>query len=326
MRAGSLALTYSHGESLIRRDFFDIVRIFAERGFHQTLMNNGFYVRSPDEAQRLREAGIGKALVSLDHIEPDVHNAHRGNRRAFDVAMTAVNYMRDAGIPRLGFSVAMDTHNYAAIPDIARLAIDMGLTDLSLMQTRYMDGHGFSTRYVAQYKEACRQIYELIVSHSDELDIYTHDPFMLSQMDHRILSDRTKYESYVGANVCNVGTNMVSIDPTGNVTGCNFLRKRFGNVREEPFIEIWKRLVEYYEPVKQPTSGSCTRCSLASSCSSGCLAFHEDPNEFDARCSTDPFPAIRPAGAVPPDTPARKPGPRQPDGPVFLTLTPRRLA
>ena len=47
--AGSASLVYSHGENMIRRDFHQAAAIFSERDFYQTLMLNGFYVRSTVE-------------------------------------------------------------------------------------------------------------------------------------------------------------------------------------------------------------------------------------------------------------------------------------
>ncbi|MBB2988529.1 radical SAM/SPASM domain-containing protein [Terracoccus luteus] len=321
--AGAMALTYSHGESLIRRDFLDIARLFAERGFHQTLMNNGFYVRDPSFAAALVESGIDKALVSLDHTDPQIHNQHRGNARSYRMATGAVGLLKEAGMSKVGFSVAIDEYNYGAIASTVELAVALGLTDVSFMQTRYMSGHTLGAHFLGVYKSVCREIYELSLQYRGVLDIYTHDPFMLHLIDDRLRDDPASYASFVGANVCNVGTNMVSIDPVGNVTGCNFLRESFGNVREEPFQEIWERLVDHYRPVKKPQSGACTGCSVASSCSTGCLAFHQAGVNVDARCSTSRFPEVS-ARPVPVEVASRPAVSPHADGRVLLPLAPKR--
>lgn len=323
--AGAMALTYSHGESLIRRDFLDIANLFAERGFHQTLMNNGFYVREPSFAAALVESGIDKALVSLDHTDPQIHNQHRGNARSYDVAIKAVGLLKEAGISKVGFSVAMDEYNYGAIESTVELAVDLGMTDVSFMQTRYMSGHTLSPQFLGVYKSVCREIYELSLQYRGALDIYTHDPFMLHLIDERLRDDRAAYSSFVGANVCNVGTNMVSIDPVGNVTGCNFLRESFGNVREEPFQKIWERLIDHYRPVKEPLSGACKGCSRASSCSTGCLAFHQAGVNVDARCSTSRFTdvSVRP---VPVDVALGPAARLHANGRALLPLAPKRTS
>ena len=319
-----MALTYSHGESLIRRDFLDIAQLFADRGFHQTLMNNGFYVREPSFAASLVAAGINKALVSLDHAEPNVHNQHRGNARSYDVAIRAVRLLKDAGIANVGFSVAMDEYNYGALKDIVELAIELGMTDVSFMQTRYMSGHTLGSQFLGVYKSVCRQIYELSLQYRGVIDIYSHDPFMLHLIDDRLRDDRAAYESFVGANVCNVGTSMVSIDPVGNVTGCNFLRESFGNVRDEPFQGIWERLVNHYRPVKRPGAGACQGCDLSSSCSTGCLAFHRADENVDARCSTSRFPEVS-AFPIPADGVPMPAAGNDAEGRVLLPLTPKRI-
>jgi len=88
VRAGSAAVVYSHGENMIRRDFHAAATIFRERGFYQTLMLNGFFVREPADAERLIDAGINRTMVSIDSSDPEVHDRVRGQAGAFDRATT----------------------------------------------------------------------------------------------------------------------------------------------------------------------------------------------------------------------------------------------
>lgn len=308
--AGSAAVVYSHGENMIRKDFHDAARAFAERDFYQTLMLNGFYVSSLEDARRLVEAGVNRTMVSVDSSDPAVHDQVRGKAGAFDRALSAVERLLDVGAETVGFSCTIDRHNYDDIPNIVALALERGVHAVSFMQNRYNLRDVFDRSLWARYADVCAHVYELMLAHRGRLDIYTHDPFMLTLLDER-LDDNAARSDFIGANLCNVGTSMVSIDPVGNVTGCNFISEAIGNVREEPFAKIWSRLVDRYSDRTQPPRGACTNCGVLSACMGGCKAYHY-VDKYDERCGEVRFGETKPHGlpvasvdAVQPD---RSPG------------------
>ncbi|WP_063007168.1 radical SAM/SPASM domain-containing protein [Nocardia kruczakiae] len=286
-RAGSASLVYSHGENMIRRDFHDAAGLFRDRDFYQTLMLNGFYIRSAVDARRLVDAGIDRTMVSIDSIDPETHDKVRGKAGAFDVAVGALRRLKDEGMTTVGFSTTIDTHNYDQVERIVDFALSIGVDAISFMQNRY-NIHGVFDRSVwPVYRETSRRLYQLILDHQGALDIYTHDPFMLTLLDDR-LTDRSTRETFIGSNLCNVGTSMVSIDPVGNVSGCNFVEESIGNVRQEPFAAIWDRLVARYSDRTDPPSGPCGSCSALAGCMGGCKAFHYN-GKYDERCGAQRF-------------------------------------
>jgi len=133
LKSGSSSLVYSHGENMIRRDFHEAAAIFRDRDFYQTLMLNGFYVRTPAAARRLVDAGIDRTMVSIDSVNPATHDKVRGKQGAFGVALRALRLLKDAGIPTVGFSTTIDTHNYDQVSRIAEFAHETGVDAVSFM-------------------------------------------------------------------------------------------------------------------------------------------------------------------------------------------------
>jgi radical SAM protein with 4Fe4S-binding SPASM domain len=316
-RCGSASLVYSHGENMIRRDFHEAAAIFRDRGFYQTLMLNGFYVRNEADGRRLVEAGINRTMVSIDSIDPAIHDEVRGKSGAFDVAIRALGFLKAAGIDTVGFSTTIDTHNYKQVARIAEFALETGVDAVSFMQNRYNLTNVFERSVWPIYEMVCRELYELILRYQGVLDIYTHDPFMLTVLDDR-LANREARDVFIGSNLCNVGTSMVSIDPVGNVSGCNFIEESIGNVRDEPFADIWDRLVSRYSDREHTPEGPCGSCSALSSCMGGCKAFHYN-GKYDERCGAQRFVDVKQHGldstfkTIPDNAPGRAPG-------VFLGL------
>ncbi|MFD9691782.1 radical SAM protein [Kitasatospora sp. NPDC059088] len=321
--AGSSSLVYSHGENMIRRDFHEAASIFRDLDFYQTLMLNGYYVRSVEDAQRLKACGISRTMVSIDSIDPSAHDKVRGKDGAFDVAVRALRLLKEAGVPTVGFSTTIDTHNYGMVERIAEFAHELGVDALSFMQNRYNIKGIFDREVWPGYVDVSRRIYDLMLENRGTLDIYTHDPFMLTILDSR-LDDNEERAAFIGANLCNVGTSMVSIDPVGNVSGCNFIEESIGNVREEPFQQIWERLVARYSDTAEPPSGPCGSCSAKPSCMGGCKAFHYN-GKYDERCGARRFlddsdHGLGTASAlIPGERPDRAPG-------VFVGMPQRRVA
>ncbi len=285
--AGSCTIVYSHGENLIRKDFHEFADMVRQRDMYQTLMANGFYIRNDEEATRIRDCGINRVLISLDSPVPEEHDKNRGHVGAYEIALTAAQLLKKAGVPAVGFSTTIDSHNYHYIPTIIDIAKQLGLDGISFMQNRYNRPGVFNRQLWKQYVQVCRQLYEFMIENRGKIDIYTHDPFMLTLIDDR-LSDPLERADFIGANVCNVGTGMVSIDPVGNITGCNFIEEVIGNVRQEPFAVIWDRLVHRYSDQENPPTGPCASCGVLAACMGGCKAFHYNA-KYDERCGETRF-------------------------------------
>ncbi len=284
---GSGAVVYSHGENLIRKDFHRIARHIHDLGMYQTLMTNGYYLQSEQDVQRLCDTGIDRVLVSIDSSDPATHDRTRGREGAFGVATSALVRLKKAGISTVGFSTTIDTHNYDHIDEIIRLALDLGMDAISFMQNRYNRPGIFDRTLWVKYVAVCREIYEKILTYRGVIDLYTHDPFMLTVLDDR-LDDEEARAAFIGSNICNVGTSMISIDPVGNVTGCNFIEKVIGNTRDEPVAAIWERLTRTYSDEEDPPGGPCQSCASRPQCMGGCKAFHYT-GKFDERCGERHF-------------------------------------
>jgi len=285
--AGTCAVVYSHGENLIRRDFHQFAALVNERDMYQTLMANGFYIRDLEDAARIVACGIDRVLVSLDSSDAARHDHNRGMDGAYHVALRAVSLLKQAGVPTVGFSTTIDRYNYEDIEQIVEIARRLDLNAISFMQNRYNRPGIFDRAQWRAYVGVCRRIYELILENQGVVDIYTHDPFMLTLLDDRMSNPKDR-ANFIGANVCNVAADMVSIDPVGNVTACNFIEEVIGNVRHEAFSVIWDRLVARYSDRHHRPDGPCTGCTNLADCMGGCKAFHYN-GRHDERCGETRF-------------------------------------
>jgi len=292
---GASKVVYSHGENLIRKDFHDVARYIADRGYFQTLMANGYLLRHDEQVKKLVASGVNKVMISVDSSDPDEHNANRGLESAFQVAVGAIKRLKEHGGIGVGMSMAIENRNYARIEEVVELGAELGVDFISLMQVRPNLPNTFERYDWSGYQSLAADLYELILRYRGTIDVYTHDPFMISLMDDRIGSELAR-EDFIAHNQCNVGKYMMSICPNGDVTGCNFIEHVVGNLRVDSVETIWNRLVDEYDDGKRE-GGPCSGCGKLSACKTGCKAFHLPfETRYDKRCEGERFGEWTPEG------------------------------
>ena len=85
------------GEPMTRFD--DMVEIIKDIKTHTDIWIStcGFNL-SEEKAMLLKKAGLNGVAISMDHFEPELHNAFRGHQNAFDWAITATHNCQKAGL------------------------------------------------------------------------------------------------------------------------------------------------------------------------------------------------------------------------------------
>lgn len=93
------------GEPLLKKDTtLHIARKASENGIELELLTNGMLVTS-EMAEELYEAGVRDAQVSLDCVNPEVHDRQRGVKGAWRKAVQAIEALKMAGIKVMAAAV-----------------------------------------------------------------------------------------------------------------------------------------------------------------------------------------------------------------------------
>lgn len=83
-------LNFGGGEALVYPDIFEVIEIAAKCGIRTNLNSNGFLI---DEkvAKRLGDAGLENIKISMDSVDPKVHDYMRGVEGVHARAVQAIN-------------------------------------------------------------------------------------------------------------------------------------------------------------------------------------------------------------------------------------------
>lgn len=214
--AGTLVLTLSGGEVLLRRDFFDIAGAARERAFALRIFTNGTLVddRAADQIAALRPVVVEMSLLGATAATHDAITLKRGS---FVRTIAGARRLIGRGV-RVKLKTTLMQSNVDEAPAIEELAGGIGATtQIShvMMPRRGGDltplSYQIDDRALRRFVERRRR------------DIFDQAEPM---------SD--------GDNLCSAARATCSVSPSGDVFPCVLMPARAGNVRETDFGTIWR--------------------------------------------------------------------------------------
>jgi MoaA/NifB/PqqE/SkfB family radical SAM enzyme len=214
------------GEPLYRYDRFLRLVKHVSKETCLWMFTTGYGI-TPERAAELKENGLFGVWISLDHFLPEVHNRMRGNPEAFDNACKAVDCFKKAGVytclslvPPPDF---LQTENFRRYYDLAK---ELGVAEIRVMEIK------------PSGREACRGV----VPHSPVLEQLQKDLFKdPAYRDHPPLSGLSTWLEKDPALGCQCRFEYLFITSTGEVQPCEATEISFGNIKDEPFPEIYRR-------------------------------------------------------------------------------------
>jgi len=300
--AGVVAVAFSGGEPLMRRDFFEIAAYAHKHDLYVALASNGTMI-TPEVAKRLRDTGVDYVEISIDGMDTASHDAIRGIDGAFDRSVNGIRNCVTAGIYSC-IATTVTRQNYGQIEGIHLLAKDLGVNRMICFNF-IPTGRGLDI--AAQDISPCQRedLLRTILSHNHDGEkpevLSTAPQFAraaLSEDCHNGvpvghfhagngLEGRTRaLADFIGG--CGAGRLYCSIEPDGNVQPCVFLPVTVGNVREKPFLEIWRNAAVLRQlRDRSSLSGHCAICGskqVCGGCRARAWAYFGDLNAPDPGC------------------------------------------
>jgi radical SAM protein with 4Fe4S-binding SPASM domain len=246
------------GEPLVRKDLFDVLDAAKRRGMTVSLITNSLLWEKFREP--IRKAGLSSIWTSVDGLE-DTHDRNRGVAGAYETTLEAIRFYRKIRIPLREVNTLVHPGNIDELPELQESLRDAGVNRwrlaLALPVGRASDNSWAlapdQISALFRYVERTRSDYD--VELSEELGY-------LGCMD-----TTTRNSPFI----CPSGLSFCVIMPDGHVLPCQVVydtRYSEGNVRDEPFRQIWKTGFERFRKVK--LEGDCATCVHRKACSGGC--------------------------------------------------------
>ncbi|MFC1837129.1 radical SAM protein [Thermodesulfobacteriota bacterium] len=269
----------SGGEPLLRKDVFDIAAYGTEKGLRMCLATNGTLI-TDEICRKIKESGIRMVSLSLDGATAEVHDDFRNQKGAFDGTIKAAELFRKHGIEFL-INSSLTKRNQEEVSRIYKLAKEIGATAWYMfMIVPTGRGKDILAELISpeDYEELLNWHYDMEKEEHDMLVRPTCAPHYYRIVLQRSKQDKEKFKrrslkfSTGGSKGCLAGQLICLIDVDGEVLPCSYFPKSAGNIRKQPFKDIWENS-ELFKSLRDFKSykGSCGRCEYINVCG-GCRA------------------------------------------------------
>lgn len=237
---GTLMISIAGGEPTLRDDLPEVVDAIAQNHF-PFMTTNGYRVTRA-LADELFSAGLWGASVSLDHIDPAMHDRRRGTREAFSRAVQALDCFaaaRKHEWQRVNLMCVLMHDNLEDIEPLIQLAADH---DAYFMVQPYCDRKTGSDQFICRQPDIGQRLVELRRKYPNFLS----NPVFLGRFDQAIQQ---------GVPGCKAGIAFFNIDSVGDVAICVERRHApVGNLYRQPIQTLIQRMRA------EAKGNTCTDC------------------------------------------------------------------
>jgi len=268
---GLPALSFSGGEPLARRDFFELAAYAKKRIGYVSIASNGTLI-TKDAAKRIKDAGVGYVEISIDGATPQVHNDFRGMPEAFEMAMEGVKNCVEEGVDTC-IATVLHRDNLAELDKLIELSKQLGVrfmhfnyiptgraktyVELDLTPDErfhvletigkeiiglYLQAkeeelkHGKSSVNVDRFFSTCPQY----ASVTKELSQKCGEAFMV-EAHYAAKKGVENVANFLGG--CGAGRLYCCLEPNGDIKPCVFFPTNkdtvLGNILKDSFEKIW---------------------------------------------------------------------------------------
>jgi MoaA/NifB/PqqE/SkfB family radical SAM enzyme len=204
-----------------------------------------------ERALELHGNGLTAAAVGLDDVDEQRHDSLRGFQGSHRQAIRALRDFHDAGIfTYTNLCLTKEIINNGSLWDYFELAKSLKVGFIEMLEPRPCGGYAFSDDGVMLTSEERKKATQFFIE-GNTRGRYGEYPLIY-------------YVGYIespGHMGCMMGgLSHMTIDSKGNVNPCVFLPVAFGNIMEEDFGSIYKRM---RERIPRPVHAECPSVSLA---------------------------------------------------------------
>lgn len=261
---GFKIFVFSGGEPLLRPDLAELVGAAKEAGLHPVIGTNGTLL-TRQYAQKLKEAGLAAAGISLDSLAPEKHDTLRGVPGAWQDAVAGMEACRQAGLP-FQVHTTVFRWNQAEVEKITDFAVQKGAKAHHIF---FLIPTGRAAH--AREEELDPISYERLLQRLMEKQ--RHSPIELKPT---CAPQFMRLAREAGISVrfskgCLAGTAYCCVAPQGEVLPCPYLALSAGNIKEHSFTEIWQGSSLMTRLRQERPGGKCGRCIYQAICG-GCRA------------------------------------------------------
>ncbi len=228
---GIFNIVFTGGEPLLRKDIYELIAAVDPQRANAMMFTNGLLL-TEENVQRLRDAGLFSAMVSLDDPRPEEHNRLRGRESGFQDATAGIRNALEAGL-----LVGISTY---AGPDDVR----SGRTEQMIEFAREVGVHEITVFDVVPTGKLLPLEHDQLLTEADKDRLIELEQHYNKLGDYPHIITQAFINGPQGAG-CFAARVQYYMTTYGDVTPCDFTPLTFGNIRDDRLEDIWDRMLAH---------------------------------------------------------------------------------
>ena len=272
-------ITFGGGESLLRKDIWNILEECNRNGIEFRIITNG-YALDDNTCEKLKKFNIMELLISLDGPCAKIHDNFRNKKGSFDKVISSIKLAQKYQIEIMVLT-NINSYNKMLISEFCDLIEQLGIKKWRVNEIKELgNGDKNSEKLLispSELKKCHEQIYEF--EKRGTCSILYDSVFA-------IYDSSSGYEKMLPG--CHCGRMSLCIRANGDVLPCVYYNKILGNVKKQSLLEIWEKSEELQLIRDKKAYGKCQTCKDFLNCRGGCFArtylHYGDINHPDPLC------------------------------------------
>lgn len=246
-KEGTLIVTFTGGEILTRKDFFEIASYAEEQGFAWKTISNGTLL-DEETAGRFAELNPLLLAVSLNGLKAGTHDRTTCVKGSWKRTMRAIELQKERKLPLF----------------VQTLALRDNFHEMDALSNYFKRKKVNFTAYprLAPKNDYSMKPLEFALSDEQLLEFYIKSTTKPSESMVK-KAKKAKLGRRQTLVMCGAGTSGCSINPYGDVFPCiQIVRFKIGNLRSKSFSEIWHKspALKKFRRLREVTKEECNKC------------------------------------------------------------------
>ncbi len=303
--AGIVAIAFSGGEPLMRKDLFELIDRAKSYEMQISIATNGTLLNK-ENVKKLKEHNVDFVQISLDGTK-ETHEKFRGIKGIYDKTIEGIKNVIEEGIC-CGISMTATKLNYKDVLNVIDLSEELGVNYFILYNYIPVGVGDFDIDLSAEEREEllnllwnklmnetnkkCKTAFLSTAPYYSRTALEHNKYYLATHFANVDLDgdDRLKsLANFIGG--CGCGRFYLSLRANGDIQPCVFFPLKLGNIREfndeEDFLEFWRNnkvLNDLRDREKLIICGKCKYKYVCGGCRARAYSYFKDYLREDPGC------------------------------------------
>jgi len=258
------------GESLLKEGILDLIRHISDKGSRTVITSCGYTI-DETAAKAIVDSGLSMLNLSLDSLDPKVHNFLRGKDDCFQRLMRAMDYLSKfkGNKMKLGINTIISAKNLGDMAELAEWAQqNSNIDSIYFMAVMRPFGSGLDWDWFKKegYSDLWPADYSRVEAVLDELITLKDRGFKIENSAGQLRAFKSYFNNplgFVKVKRCNVSGQAININALGDAYICFFMEK-MGNIKQDNLVKLWNS--DKAEGIRRKMRSCRNNCELVVNC------------------------------------------------------------